>query len=315
MTAAQKTAKAKFKQAIAYRQKTGVSLKEAFAHIYGKKVGAVKKPINTMNIKIVSGVGNIESSVSNILGIKVGIKKINNIDAVSLKLYDISNKKTIVVISIYNTQKDIKNEIAPDFSAYIFKNTRESGFTNKETEIINKKILNYCNSILQEVKNLNKNVVKAVTKKVAVKKPVPKKKTAKKVVRKVVKKKAVPKKKVAKKKLTRKDYDKRFQAYKPGKRTSASGNTYYEYRENRSDRGKLLGIGKVSTQSLQAVKGALIRLNEYKTNLERMNNSLKMSKQFGFNKNYISQLKNNKKRYMDLIKETKTHISQLKKHI
>jgi len=43
MTAAQKTAKAKFKQAIAYRQKTGVTLKEAFAHIYGKKVGAVKK--------------------------------------------------------------------------------------------------------------------------------------------------------------------------------------------------------------------------------------------------------------------------------
>jgi len=43
MTAAQKTAKTKFKQAIAYRQKTGVSLKEAFAHIYGKKVGAVKK--------------------------------------------------------------------------------------------------------------------------------------------------------------------------------------------------------------------------------------------------------------------------------
>ena len=43
MTAAQKTAKLKFKQAIAYRQKTGVSLKEAFAHIYGKKVGAVKK--------------------------------------------------------------------------------------------------------------------------------------------------------------------------------------------------------------------------------------------------------------------------------
>jgi len=43
MTAAQKTAKVKFKQAIAYRQKTGVTLKEAFAHIYGKKVGVVKK--------------------------------------------------------------------------------------------------------------------------------------------------------------------------------------------------------------------------------------------------------------------------------
>ena len=44
MTAAQKTAKLKFKQAIAYRQKTGVTLKEAFAHIYGKKkVGVIKK--------------------------------------------------------------------------------------------------------------------------------------------------------------------------------------------------------------------------------------------------------------------------------
>jgi adenylate kinase len=43
MTAAQKTAKAKFKQAIAYRQKTGVSLKEAFAHVYGKKVGVAPK--------------------------------------------------------------------------------------------------------------------------------------------------------------------------------------------------------------------------------------------------------------------------------
>jgi hypothetical protein len=43
MTAAQKTAKDKFKKAIAYRTKTGVSLKEAFAHVYGKKVGALKK--------------------------------------------------------------------------------------------------------------------------------------------------------------------------------------------------------------------------------------------------------------------------------
>jgi hypothetical protein len=112
MTQAQKTAKAKFKQAIAYRQKTGVSLKEAFAHIYGKKkVGAVKK------------------------------------------------------------------------------------------------------------------------------KSAPKKKVAKKVVRK-----KVAKKKVAKKKLTRIDYDKRYQAKKPGKRKSASGKTYYEKRPNRSDKGKMLGI-------------------------------------------------------------------------
>ena len=43
MTAAQTAAKAKFKKAIEYRKKTGVSLKEAFAHVYGKKVGAAPK--------------------------------------------------------------------------------------------------------------------------------------------------------------------------------------------------------------------------------------------------------------------------------
>jgi len=43
MTQAQKIAKEKFKKAIAYRKKTGASLKEAFAFVYGKKVSAVKK--------------------------------------------------------------------------------------------------------------------------------------------------------------------------------------------------------------------------------------------------------------------------------
>jgi hypothetical protein len=43
MTQAQKIAKDKFKKAIEYRSKTGVSLKEAFAHIYGKKKAAPKK--------------------------------------------------------------------------------------------------------------------------------------------------------------------------------------------------------------------------------------------------------------------------------
>ena len=81
------------------------------------------------------------------------------------------------------------------------------------------------------------------------KKAAPKKKAAKKVVRKVVKKKAAPKKE-AKKKLTPRDYDMRYSAKKPGKRISTGknypykkGNVYYESRPNRSDKGKLLGIG------------------------------------------------------------------------
>jgi hypothetical protein len=59
MTQAQKLAKAKFKQAIAYRTKTGVSLKEAFAHIYGKKKvvkKTAKKVVKKVAKKRVSGV-------------------------------------------------------------------------------------------------------------------------------------------------------------------------------------------------------------------------------------------------------------------
>jgi len=144
MTQAQKTAKAKFKQAIAYRQKTGVSLKEAFAHIYGKKVGAVKK-------------------------------------------------------------------------------------------------------------------------KSAPKKKVAKKKVAKKVVRKVIKKKSATKKVAKKKYGLNIKLDKLYSARKPGKRTSASGNTYYEYRKNRTDINKFSGMGSVLTKA-QEIK----RLSQLaKTPLEK----------------------------------------------
>lgn len=58
MTQAQKTAKAKFKQAIAYRQKTGVTLKEAFAHIYGKKTVTKKKVAKKVAKKRIGKVDN-----------------------------------------------------------------------------------------------------------------------------------------------------------------------------------------------------------------------------------------------------------------
>jgi hypothetical protein len=58
MTAAQKTAKAKFKQAIAYRQKTGVTLKEAFANIYGKKKTSIIKKKSAPKKKTI-GASNI----------------------------------------------------------------------------------------------------------------------------------------------------------------------------------------------------------------------------------------------------------------
>lgn len=61
--------------------------------------------------------------------------------------------------------------------------------------------------------------------------------------------KTVVKKKAAKKSVkqtgsTTKKADVLRQAKKPGKRKSATGRTYYEYRANRSDKGRLLGIHK-----------------------------------------------------------------------
>jgi len=167
MTQAQKTAKAKFKQAIAYRQKTGVSLKEAFAHIYGKKkVGAVKK------------------------------------------------------------------------------------------------------------------------------KSAPKKKAAKKVVKKKVAKKVVKKKYGLNKSL-----DLKYSAQKPGKRKSASGKTYYESRENRSDKGKMYGVVKAKPTIISLAKKiarqtdlnehnlAILSLAKFlkaKKAIELMNNVIKMHDNFGY---------------------------------
>jgi len=187
MTAEQKTAKAKIKQSIAYRQKTGVSLKEAFAHIYGKKVGAVKK------------------------------------------------------------------------------------------------------------------------------KAAPKKKAAKKVVKKKVAKKIVKKsapKKVAKKKLTKQDYDKRYQAKKPGKRKSATGKTYYENRANRSDRGKLLGIEKSSWSLMTDLNGTLQKMHDTQSRINIYTNAIKNKNTSRYDKINIKQELKNCKIYLT---ELKTHFRELKK--
>ena len=160
MTQAQKTAKAKFKQAIAYRQKTGVSLKEAFAHIYGKKkVGAVKK------------------------------------------------------------------------------------------------------------------------------KAAPKKKAAKKIAKKKIAK------KVAKKKYSlNKKKDKLYSAKKPGKRVSKTGKTYYESRENRSDKGKVLGI-KNDSKILDDYKTILGKVSYYQNTIQMYRDAIKNYKTRGISPAQLLNLK------------------------
>jgi hypothetical protein len=49
MSAAQKAAQANFKKAIAYRKKTGCTLKQAFAHVKGGKVSGLEKVVKKGN--------------------------------------------------------------------------------------------------------------------------------------------------------------------------------------------------------------------------------------------------------------------------
>ena len=164
------------------------------------------------------------------------------------------------------------------------------------------------------VKNVKKVAPKKIVKKAApvkkkaiakpIKKAVPKKKVAKKVVR----------KKVAKKKLTKIDYDKRYQAKKPGKRKSASGNTYYESRPNRSDKGKLLGI-KNDSKILDDYKTILGKVSYYQNTIQMYRDAIKNYKTRGISPAQLLNLKLWIKTHSKLLSEYKIHAKQLKKLI
>jgi hypothetical protein len=287
MTQAQKTAKEKFKQAIAYRQKTGVSLKEAFAHIYGKKVGAVKKKSASKKgyINLYSKIGDIEKYNGTILGVKIGVKKILGKNKLyDLKIYDVNGNHSIINLYADDKESDIRNDLTPKLYKYIFNTTTQS-YTSLQSDVLKKKLFTYLKLLAAELKRLNKKPIKKTT---------IKKKVAKKVIR----------KKVAKKKLTKIDYDKRYQAKKPGKRKSASGNTYYESRPNRSDKGKLLGIE--SNLSMSLIK----RLEDINKEIEKRQDVIANVIQ---NKTYFVN-KNGKSWYPKFMKLAKGHIAELKKH-
>jgi len=307
MTQAQKTAKAKFKQAIAYRQKTGVSLKEAFAHIYGKKkVGASKK--NTKK-KIGALPIGFKGSIYDI-----GFKIVNQYDIyndVSAIMEDTTNGNRIVTFDGKGSSKDKAEAIV----SYISKNTNIQGGYRDDKQLYSR-MLKFATNMQKEVKDFNSGKKKTI-KKEPLKIPVPKntkmpkkKKVAKKVIRKKVAKKVV-RKKVAMKKLSRIDYDKRYQAKKPGKRKSASGNTYYENRANRSDKGKLLGIGSVKNMTDKYIK-TLNEIYQYNKAINIIQNDMTRLNYSPMEKQRAKQTIANFKK---IVKELKIHSKELKKLI
>ena len=315
MTAAQKTAKDKFKKAIAYRQKTGVSLKEAFAHIYGKKkIAAVKKRVGALPVGFKGSIYDIPFKIVNQYDIY---------NDVSALMEDTNTGNRIVAFDGKGSAKDKAEAIV----SYISKATNIQGGYRDDKQLYSR-MLKFSTNMQKEVKDFNAGKKKTIKKEplkilapkniVTTKKRLPsviklinktidkvykKSKTKKKIAKKVVRKKAPPKK-VAKKKLTKQDYDKRYQAKKPGKRTSASGNTYYENRANRSDRGKLLGIEGNLSMSL------IKRLEDINKEIEKRQDVIANVIQ---NKTYFVN-KNGKSWYPKFMKLAKSHIAELKKH-
>jgi hypothetical protein len=191
MTSAQKLAKEKFKKAIAYRQKSGVSLKEAFAHVYGKKKVARKK---------------------------VAKKRIAGPKDSSLVRKELA-RKGLKMPHGYTTTK----------------RKRKIGSVKKK-KITEKGILNRIHTVKRNVEKLDEAQHKHM-------------------------------------------------------------------------------IGKVSSHSLKAVQEAIIGMNIYKGEVEKVKQMIINARKEHRPKNYIAHLQNVKRRYMDMAKEKKIHITQLKKHI
>jgi hypothetical protein len=195
MTAAQKAAKEKFSKAIAYRSKTGVSLKEAFSHVYGKKVGAVKKKAapkkkaavkkvtsshkdtksHNVNIRVVSGLGALPIDFKgSFLGYKFKIINQYQLDgSVTAQLVEIASGD--IIASLTGNIKENDRTVAALYGGALstaqIKSDKETEKTIKSFVVsLNKEVAAY-NSGKDTTKKKSKGlkiVYKPQTKKLAI---------------------------------------------------------------------------------------------------------------------------------------------------
>lgn len=190
--------------------------------------------------------------------------------------YDIYGNVSAIVLSTENKaiiaidgdSKKIK-ALADKFFTYISTNTDQKLKTDADFKYFQKdyytKIKDFVKNITEEVNDYNKKQMptkkavkkvakKAATKKAIVKKAIKKSAPKKAVVKRVVKKSA-PKKAVKRQTGTSNiALDKLYEAKKAGKRTSAEGNVYYEYRANRTDTGRFLGVSNNASSKIDLKK-------------------------------------------------------------
>jgi len=201
-----------FKKAIAYRKKTGCSLKDAFAYVKGNK--PTKKKVGALPVGFVGTFYDISFKIINQFDIY------NNVNAI------VEDKKNgNVITTITGNQNSLIN--TDMFLNYAKLN---SEYSVKNWDSIKTKINKFFELIKKEVKSYNAGKTKTI-KKQTIKILPPTKKVEKIIV-----------KSVRQTGSSNTKYDKLKQALPVGKRKSASGKTYYEYRKDHSDAGVLLGF-------------------------------------------------------------------------
>jgi hypothetical protein len=190
MTAAQKAARVKFNKAIAIRKKTGCTLKQAFAQVYGKKVSAspkksaVKKKVGALPIGF----------KGNIWGVPFKIVNQYNIYGEVSAICEDTTTGGIIVTFDGSTSAD---KLTEQFYDYILRHrTKKYSYSTLESTKLKSTISKFCKNMQKEVKDFNagkkktikkqplivkepKEMKKVATKKAAVKKSATKKKASK----------------------------------------------------------------------------------------------------------------------------------------
>jgi hypothetical protein len=242
MTAKQKANIERFKKVVAEAKKLRAknpkltqpqAVKQAWAILYkGGKVGESHKDTKShnVNIRVVSGFPIDFRGTFGKLKFKI-VKQFDIYGKINAILEDVNTGKNIVVI---DGDKNA-TQLSEQFFKYLLKT--DSGYRDNEEDkkFVVRRMSPFFTQLNKDVKAENKKSGKKVTKKQATKKEV---------------KQTYTKQTGGSSKM----YDLRFQAMPPGKRKSATGKTYYEYRANRSDQGKLLGIDNFKNLSSGAKK-------------------------------------------------------------
>lgn len=160
MTLAQKKARENFKKAIAYRKKTGCSLKQAFAYVKGKKVGATK--IIERGEKKNAKVKKVLQRVRSKKGTFKGMKKVSGGTHKDTKSHNVNIRVVSGVDNhLISKYKEIINEIEniQNLVQRIKSNINEMSAPEKlRSKIVIKKYNEIIRSLKKHKSNIKKNI-------------------------------------------------------------------------------------------------------------------------------------------------------------